>query len=134
MYASGPVATLIFLLTANVALALATLVPVAAALAVLVSLFKIMGSIMGRAMESLEDINSVMVEYVSGMRTVKALDLGSRSFRRFRAAVDKEHEIWCEISRRTGPGFAAYVVIIEAGLIIMVPMGALIDRDRKSVV
>lgn len=49
MYASGPVATLIFLLTANVALALATLVPVAAALAVLASLFKIMGSIMGRA-------------------------------------------------------------------------------------
>ena len=125
MYASGPVATLIFLLTANVALALATLVPVAAALAVLASLFKIMGSIMGRAMESLEDMNSVMVEYVSGMRTVKALDLGSRSFRRFRAAVDKEHEIWCEISRRTGPGFAAYVIIIEAGLIIMVPMGAL---------
>lgn len=124
MYASGPIATLVFLLTVNVPLALATLVPVIAALAVLVSLFRIMGSIMDRAMKSLEDMNSVMVEYVSGMRVIKALDMGARSFTRFRTAVDEEHAVWCEISRRTGPGFAAYVVIIEAGLLIMVPMGA----------
>lgn len=125
MYTTGPIATFAFLLCANVPLALATLVPAAAALAVLVSLFKAMGAIMGRAMGSLEDMNSVMVEYVGGMRTVKALDMGARSFRRFRAAVDEEHAVWCEIARRTGPGFAAYVVIIEAGLLIMVPMGAL---------
>lgn len=124
MYASGPIATLVFLLTVNVPLALATLIPVIAALAVLVSLFRIMGSIMDRAMKSLEDMNSVMVEYVSGMRVIKALDMGARSFTRFRTAVDEEHAVWCEISRRTGPGFAAYVVIIEAGLLIMVPMGA----------
>ena len=41
MYASGPIATLVFLLTVNVPLALATLIPVIAALAVLVSLFRI---------------------------------------------------------------------------------------------
>ena len=131
MYGAGPVATFAFLLFANVPLALATLIPaiaalaVAAALAVLVSLFKIMGSIMGRAMESLEDMNSVMAEYVSGMRTVRALDMGTRSFRRFRKAVDEENAVWCEISRKTGPGFASYVIIIEAGLLIMVPAGAL---------
>ena len=76
-------------------------------------------------MKSLEDMNSVMVEYVSGMRVIKALDMGARSFRRFRAAVDEEHEVWGEMSRRTGPGFAAYVVVIEAGLLLMVPLGAL---------
>ena len=125
MYTAGPLATLVFLLSANVPLALATLVPAIAAVAVLASLFKIMGSIMDRAMKSLEDMNSVMVEYVGGMRVIKALDMGSRSFKRFRAAVDDEHAVWCEIARRTGPGFAAYVIVIEAGLLIMVPMGAL---------
>ena len=82
MYGAGPVAIFAFLLFANVPLALATLVPAFAALAVLVSLFKVMSSIMGRANESLEDMNSVMVEYVSGMRTVKAFDMGSRSLTR----------------------------------------------------
>ena len=125
MYGAGPVAIFAFLLFANVPLALATLVPAFAALAVLVSLFKVMSSIMGRANESLEDMNSVMVEYVSGMRTVKAFDMGSRSFKRFRKAVDEENAVWCEISRKIGPGFASYVIVIEAGLLIMVPAGAL---------
>ncbi|WP_347711423.1 ABC transporter ATP-binding protein [Olsenella uli] len=125
MYGAGPVAIFAFLLFANVPLALATLVPAFAALAVLVSLFKVMSSIMGRANESLEGMNSVMVEYVSGMRTVKAFDMGSRSFKRFRKAVDEENAVWCEISRKIGPGFASYVIIIEAGLLIMVPAGAL---------
>uniref|UniRef100_UPI0028E97421 ABC transporter ATP-binding protein n=1 Tax=Olsenella uli TaxID=133926 RepID=UPI0028E97421 len=125
MYGAGPVATFAFLLFANVPLALATLIPAIAALAVLVSLFKVMSSIMGRATKSLEDMNSVMAEYVSGMRTVRALDMGTRSFGRFRKAVDEENAVWCEISRKTGPGFATYVIIIEAGLLIMVPAGAL---------
>lgn len=125
MYGAGPVAIFAFLLFANVPLALATLIPAFAALAVLVSLFKVMSSIMGRANESLEGMNSVMAEYVSGIRTVRALDMGTRSFRRFRKAVDEENAVWCEISRKTGPGFASYVIIIEAGLLIMVPAGAL---------
>ena len=125
MYVSGPAAAFVFLLTANAPLALVTLVPAIAAFAVLVRLFKIARAIMPRAMKSLEDMNSVMVEYVSGMRVIKALDMGARSFRRFRAAVDEEHEVWGEMSRRTGPGFAAYVVVIEAGLLLMVPLGAL---------
>lgn len=125
MYGAGPIATFAFLLFANVPLALATLVPVFAALAVLVSLFKVMSSIMDRANESLEDMNSVMVEYVNGMRTVKAFDMGSDSFKRFRKAVDEESAVWCEISRKVGPGFASYVIVIEAGLLIMVPAGAL---------
>ena len=125
MYGAGPVATFAFLLFANVPLALATLIPAIAALVVLVSLFKVMSSIVGRATKSLEDMNSVMAEYVSGMRTVRALDMGTRSFGRFRKAVDEENAVWCEISRKTGPGFASYVIIIEAGLLIMVPAGAL---------
>ena len=125
MYVSGPVAALVFLLTANVPLALVTLVPAVIAFAVLARLFRIVKDIMPRAMKSLEDMNTVMVEYITGMRVIKALDMGARSFTRFRAAVDEEYEVWGEMSRRTGPGFAAYVVVIEAGLLLMVPLGAL---------
>ena len=125
MYVSGPVAALVFLLTANVPLALVTLVPAVIAFAVLARLFRTVKGIMPRATKSLEDMNTVMVEYITGMRVIKALDMGARSFTRFRAAVDEEYEVWGEMSRRTGPGFAAYVVVIKAGLLLMVPLGAL---------
>ena len=49
MYVSGPVAALVFLLTANVPLALVTLVPAVIAFAVLARLFRTVKGIMPRA-------------------------------------------------------------------------------------
>lgn len=80
---------------------------------------------MPRAAEALSKMNSVMVEYISGMRVIKALDMGTASFRRFRDSVDEEHGVWCAIARRTGPAYAAYLVTIERGLPFMVPLGGL---------
>lgn len=125
MYLAGPIAAFIFLCTVNVPLALATLIPFAAAFVIMGVLFKRMSSVMGRASAALGRMNTVMVEYVSGMRVIKALNMGTRSFRRFREAVDEEYTVWCEISRKTGPGFAAFIVVIECGLLIMVPLGGL---------
>lgn len=125
MYLAGPVAAFSFLCSVNAPLALATLVPFVLALCVLGSCFVAMGRIMPRATEALANMNSVMVEYVRGMRVIKALDMGSQSFRRFRDAIDAEHAVWCDMSRKTGPAYAAYLVVIECGLLLMVPLGGL---------
>lgn len=124
-YLTGPVAAFIFLCTVNAPLALATLIPFAAALIILGVIFSRMTSVMARASEALSRMNAVMVEYVRGMRVIKALNMGSRSFRRFQSAVDEEHSVWCEISRKTGPGYAAFLVVIECGMLVMVPLGGL---------
>lgn len=87
--------------------------------------FKVMGEVMPRAAAALSRMNSVMVEYVSGMRVIKALNMGSASFKRFRDSVDGEFGVWCEISRKTAPAYAAYLVVIECGLLIMIPLGGL---------
>ena len=123
MYLTGPVAAFIFLCSVNVPLALATLVPFAAAFVVMGVIFKRMAGVMPRASAALSRMNAVMVEYVRGMRVIKALNMGSKSFRRFQSAVDEEHAVWCDIARKTGPGFAAFVIIIECGMLVMVPLG-----------
>lgn len=125
MYLAGPVAAFAFLCSTNAPLALATLIPFAAAVALMGACFKVMGEVMPRAAEALSHMNSVMVEYVSGMRVIKALDMGTASFKRFRDSVDGEYDVWCEISRKTAPAYAAYLVVIECGLLIMVPLGGL---------
>lgn len=123
MYLTGPVAAFVFLCTVNVPLALATLVPFALAFVIMGVIFKRMTAVMPRASVALSRMNSVMVEYVRGMRVIKALNMGSKSFRRFREAVDEEHAVWCDISRKTGPGYAAFIIVIECGMLIMVPLG-----------
>lgn len=125
MYLTGPGAAVIFLCTVNVPLALATLVPFAVSLVILGIIFSRMSSVMERASRALSRMNAVMVEYVRGMRVIKALNMGSKSFRRFQEAVDEEHSVWCAISRKTGPGFAAFLVVIECGMLVMVPFGGL---------
>lgn len=123
MYLSGPLAAFVFLCSVNVPLALGTLIPFVCALLIMGYCFSVMGKLTDRMTKTLARMNSVMVEYVSGMRVVKALNMGSRSFRRFRETIDDEHAIWCEVSRKTGPAYALYLVIIECGLLVTVPLG-----------
>lgn len=95
--------------------------PFAAAFVVMGVIFKRMAGVMPRE-RGASRMNAVMVEYVRGMRVIKALNMGSKSFRRFQSAVDEEHAVaWCDIARKTGPGFAAFVIIIECGMLVMVP-------------
>lgn len=125
MYLTGPVAAFLFLCLTNVPLSLVTLVPFAVAMIILGVIFSRMDKLMERVTAALSRMNTVMVEYVRGMRTIKALNMGTGSFARFRDSIDMEHSVWCEISRKTGPGYAAYLVVIECGLLFVVPLGGL---------
>ena len=80
---------------------------------------------MGKAYQALAGLNAAIIEYISGMKLIKAYNMGSRSFKRYSDAVHDEHSVWVEMSRRMGPPYAAYVVIVECGLILMVPLGGM---------
>lgn len=49
--------------------------------------------------------------------------MGSRSFQKFPGAVDEQHKMWGDISRATGPLYAAYVVLLEFGVLLLAPLG-----------
>ena len=74
-YLIGPVAIFIYLMTVNVPLALISLVPLALALIVMGVMFKNASGMMDRANRSVANLNSVMVEYISGMKLIKAYNL-----------------------------------------------------------
>jgi len=124
-YLVGPMAIFIYLLTVNVPLAFISLLPLAAALAVMGAMFRGAGGLMSRARKAISGLNSVMIEYIGGMRLIKAYDMGSRSFRKFSDAVQEENAVWNDMSRRMGPLYAAFVVVIECGMLLMVPLGGI---------
>lgn len=74
-YLIGPVVVFIYLLTVNVPLALVSLVPLVLALFVMCGMFMGASSMMGRANQSVANLNSVMVEYISGMKLIKAYNM-----------------------------------------------------------
>ena len=105
-YLIGPVVVFIYLLTVNVPLALVSLVPLVLAVFVMCGMFMGASSMMGRANQSVANLNSVMVEYISGMKLIKAYNMGSKSFQKFSAAVKEENDIWNEMSKRMGDAVA----------------------------
>ncbi|ARC86701.1 ABC transporter family protein [Clostridium argentinense CDC 2741] len=122
-YVSGPIAVFIYLCTVNWKLALVSLIPLVLAFGLMAIMFRGTDKMMERANRSISNLNSTMIEYISGMKQIKAYDMGSHSFKKYSDAIEDEYSIWKEMSQRMGPPYAAYVVIVECGLLLMVPLG-----------
>lgn len=124
-YLVGPVAVFIYLMTVNVPLALISLIPLALAVLVMFGMFAGTTGMMGRANQSVSNLNSVMIEYISGMKLIKAYNMGSKSFRKYADAVNEENDVWNSMARKMGPFYASFIVIIECGMLLMVPIGGM---------
>lgn len=124
-YLAGPVVIFVYLLTVNVPLALISLAPLFLAALVMGMMFCNTTALMKRASRSIASLNSVMIEYISGMKLIKAYNMGSKSFQKYSSAIQEENDMWNEMSRRMGPPYAAFVVIIECGMLLMVPFGGI---------
>ena len=124
-YMIGPIAVFFYLLTVNIPLALVSLVPLIVAMITMAVLFRNMDEMMGRANKSIMSLNSIMIEYISGMKLIKAYNMGSKSFQKFSSAIQEENEEWTDLSKKMGPPYAVFVVIIECGMLVMVPLGGM---------
>ncbi len=76
----GPVVVFAYLMTVNIPLALVSLVPLVLAVAVMGVMFRNTDDLMDRANRSISTLNSVMIEYINGMKLIKAYNMGSKSF------------------------------------------------------
>lgn len=101
------------------------MVPLILAVSVMGVMFRNTDDLLERANRSITTLNSVMIEYISGMRLIKAYNMGSRSFRKFSGAIREGNAMWNETSRRMGPPYATFVVLIECGMLLMVPLGGM---------
>ena len=121
----GPIAIFIYLMTVNVPLALISLIPLVLAMVVMGLMFAGAFGMMERANRSVSNLNSVMIEYISGMKLIKAYNMGSKSFQKFSTAVKEENDVWNEMSRKMGGFYAAFIVVIECGMLLLVPLGGM---------
>ena len=123
LYLSGPLVMLIYLLTVSVPLALVSVVPLLLVALVMAVMFARFSKFIPQVTAAGGELSSAIHEYVGGMRLIKAFRMGARSFQKFSRAVDQQHRMWGEISRATGPLYAAYVVLLECGILLLVPLG-----------
>ena len=122
-YLTGPVVIFIYLMTVNIPLALISLIPLFLDIPVMMAVFQKMSALLPETNASLADFNSVMVEYVRGMRLIKAYRMGSKSLKKFREAILDENRAWNKIAKKTAPLYAVFILLLESGLLLLVPLG-----------
>lgn len=122
-FATGPVVIFVYLLTINVPLALISLIPLGITLVIMIGCFAFMSGMMPRVTKAMANFNSVIIEYINGMKLIKAYNMSSRSFQKFSEAIEEENRIWNKISRKTGPFYAAFMIVLECGMALIIPIG-----------
>ena len=122
-YFIGPFVIFFYLLSVNGKLALISLIPLILVIGIMMAMFARMMKVMDRASESTRNFNSVIIEYIHGMRLIKAYNMGSQSFQKFKAAITSENDLWNEMSIKTGPLYAVFDIALECGMIFLVPIG-----------
>lgn len=123
LYLTGPVVMFVYLLTVNVPLALVSIVPLILVVIVMILMFTRFFSFMPQVNAASGNLSGSIHEYVNGMRLIKACQMGIWSFKKYSSAIDEQHRMWGAISRATGPLYAAYVVLLESGILFLVPLG-----------
>lgn len=123
LYLAGPVVMFLYLLTVNVPLALVSILPLFIVVIVMAFMFKRFFKFMPQVNSASGNLSSAINEYVNGMRLIKAYQMGAQSFRKYSSAIDEHRRMWGDISKATGPLYAAYVVLLESGILFLVPLG-----------
>lgn len=122
-FATGPVVIFLYLLSINVPLALISLIPLGLTLVIMIGCFVFMSGMMPKVTQAMANFNSAIIEYINGMKLIKAYNMGGRSFRKLSEAVEEENCIWNTVSRKTGPFYAAFTVVLECGMALIIPIG-----------
>ncbi|MDD3795709.1 MAG: ABC transporter ATP-binding protein [Lachnospiraceae bacterium] len=122
-FATGPIVIFIYLMSINIPLALISLVPLGLTLVIIIGCFAFMSGMMPRVTQAMANFNSVMIEYIGGMKLMKAYNMGSSSFQKFSDAIEEENRIWNKVSKKTGPFYAAFIVMLECGMALIIPIG-----------
>lgn len=123
LYLSGPIVIFTYLCTVNVPLALISLLPLLFIGGVMAVMFGRMSKYMERVNRTGSYLSEAIIEYINGMRLIKAYNMGTKSFRKYAGAIEETHTLWGDISRATGPLYAIYIVLLECSILFIVPLG-----------
>nr|WP_312983602.1 ABC transporter ATP-binding protein [Clostridioides sp.] len=131
MYISGPLAIFIYLCTVNPKLAFVSLIPVPIGIIIQLRMFKGENKRMSELNRVIGNLNSVMIEYINGMKLIKAYNMGSNSFKKYKDAIDEQQSLWKKIAYKMGPLYAIYVIILQCGTAIIIPIGGIMYNNGQ---
>lgn len=118
-----PVAVILYLACIDWRMALSMVVCIPFALFFYTSMMRGSKEKMQKYYRSVDKMNAVVVEYVNGMKEIKAFNQSEHSFFRFKNAIEEYRRYVLDWYKSCWPLMSAYFVLIQASIVIVLPVG-----------
>ncbi|WP_315122051.1 ABC transporter ATP-binding protein [uncultured Clostridium sp.] len=126
--ASAAVAPIIFmsyLLYLNWKLALVLFIPIILGIIIQMMVFKGFKVRMKHYHNLIEKLNSTIIQYINGMNVMKAFNLSAKSFKNYKDITKEYADYWVEITMKTASLYSIFLVLIDSGLLFIIPIGGI---------
>lgn len=119
----APIIIIVYLLFLKWQLALVLFIPIIIGLLTQAWMLRNTGERMAKYHKLLGQLNSTIFQYIHGMTIMKAFNLTTKSYKRYSEATENYTDYWVEISDNMAPGYGIFLVLIDSGLLFMIPVG-----------
>ncbi|WP_313756234.1 ABC transporter ATP-binding protein [Tissierella sp.] len=121
-----PLVVFSYLLFLNWKLALILLIPVLLGLSLQWIMISGFNKRMTEYHEVLKTLNSTIIQYINGMPVIKAFNLSTKSFEQYKNATEEYEKYWQKVAKQMGAPYGIFTVVIDSGLIFMIPAGGVL--------
>jgi ATP-binding cassette, subfamily B, bacterial len=118
-----PVLTLIVLLTVDWRMALATVASIVVAVTVYVLMLKSSMTGMTRYQELVSRMNAAVIQYINGMKVIKAFAQTGNSFERLRVSIQEMTDFYNAFQLVMSGRYAVVLTLVRATLLTILPAG-----------
>lgn len=118
-----PLTTLLYLFYLNAMMAVMLIVPIVLTFIIQVIEMIIAKPVMEDYSIILGRCHSGMMQYINGMSVMKAYHLTADSYENYAQSLKEYHHLWVRFSRILAPISAIMKVIIESGIVFVLPLG-----------
>lgn len=121
-----PILIFIWLATIHVPLALLSIIPVFAGITLQRIRMKIEADSVQRFFTLKGQMNTTIIEFIKGMQVIKAFNQSVYSFKKYKQEAEAYSNHWIEMNRKAAFFFAAYALMMDSGIILILPIGGLL--------
>ncbi|QXM06408.1 ABC transporter ATP-binding protein [Crassaminicella indica] len=120
-----PIVVITYLLYLNWKLALVLCIPIVLGFILQMSMFRGMEGMSNQYHALLKKLNATIIQYINGMNVMKAFNLSAKSFKNYKDTTKEYADYWIEMTMAYSPKYAIFLVLIDSGLLFMIPIGGI---------
>lgn len=120
-----PIVILGYLIYLKWQLALVLFIPIILGILIQMNMFKSLKGQMEHFHKLTEKLNSTIIQYINGINVMKAFNLTAKSFKNYKDITEEYADFWVEITNKTAKGYSIFLVLIDSGLLFIIPIGGI---------